>query len=186
MTIRQRTNTTIAALLLPALLSPALFLAALLPIVSFCSCGYEGETLVADVSTQARSDGALEQTIAKGFSDPDASSFIAGVMLYARWTVSREEVRTVELFLDLDGDALPDEVRTDPVLLTGDDVRATVRYRLISGRPKSEHIPSGVEVIVRSWHTEQLRRRSRGDFTLDLSDDAGIYTNISGSWETNP
>lgn len=173
MTIRRRTRKTITALLFA---------------VSLCNCGYETAALVADVNTRARSDGTSEQVTAKGFSDPDASSFTFGLLLYVRWTVSREEVHTVELFLDLDRDALPNEALTGPVVLTAadGDVLATVRYRRISGRPKSEHTPSNVEVIVRSWRTEQLRQLSLGTFSLRMPDDDGIYTDITGSWETTP
>ena len=168
---------------------PNTLLTGLLVATMLSACGYQGTTLTADVNARARTDGSLEQGFATGFADPDPSAFDRGLLLYARWTVSRQEVRTVELFLDIDRAALPSEVlpTTDSTLTdAAGEVVGTVRYRMISGKPKSQHTPSAVDVTIDEWSEAGLRHISSGTFVVAMPTDEGIYTSITGSWLTGP
>ncbi len=160
-------------------------------LVGLGGCGYSATPIHLTLDALVFDSGQVKTIALRGTADPAASDFDDGILFSTRWSVGRAGVRTVELLIDIDRDALPDAIGPgeEPVIIDAGDgeVVAVLRQRDLGGDIALDHVPIRAEVAFATLRREGSRDLSSGWFDLELLEvDGGLYVEIAGVWETRP
>ena len=155
-------------------------------------CGNLATPLNIELVTTQSDDGDLDDEILLGIADPTASRFSNGMLLSTRWTISIQDVRTTELFVDMDLAGVPERIvaGSEPAILSlgGDELESWVDHRDILGKQLSQQLAVAAEIVIESRSTAGVRDLSSGSFVIELavSGDRSIFRMIEGSWLSPP